>query len=280
MAVEENVRAGRLEEALAELQGQVRKQPADPRLRVLLFQLLVVMGQWERALTQLKVAAELDAAALPMMQTYKEALQCEVLRAEVFAGKRTPLLFGEPQEWVALLLQALQLTAAEKFEQAGEVRARAFEGAPASAGQIDGQPFAWLADADSRLGPVLEAVVNGRYYWIPLARLREIKIEKVADLRDLVWMPAQLTFANGGETVALIPTRYPGTETSGDARLLMARGTEWVERPGDTFLGSGQRMFATDQGEFALMDVRVIQFEVAAGDPAGATEAGASSRTV
>ena len=41
------------------------------------------------------------------------------------------------------------------------------------AAPIDGKAFAWMADADMRLGPVLEAVINGRYYWVPLVHLVE-----------------------------------------------------------------------------------------------------------
>ena len=122
-AAEESVRAGRLDEALADLQGQVRKQSADPRLRIFLFQLLSVMGQWERALTQLNVAADLDPSAVAMLKTYQEALRCEILRTDVFAGRRTPLLFGQPAEWLALLGQALKLTAEEKFADAAALRA-------------------------------------------------------------------------------------------------------------------------------------------------------------
>lgn len=267
MTAEECVREGRLDEALSLLQGQVRNSPADPRLRIFLFQLLVVRGQWERALTQLKVAAELDATAVPMLQTYQEVLRCEVLRAEVFAGHRTPLLFGEPLEWMALIVQALKLTADSELEHAASLRARALENAPATPGQIDGQAFEWIADADSRLGPVLEAIVNGRYYWIPFARLREIKIEPPSDLRDIVWTPAHLTFANEGETVAFVPTRYPGSETAGDSRLVMARSTEWTERPGAAFLGVGQRLLATDQGEYPLMDARIIKLDSVVSTP-------------
>ncbi|MEA2654853.1 MAG: type secretion system protein ImpE, partial [Chloroflexota bacterium] len=232
MTAEESVRAGHLEEALADLQGRVRKQPADPRLRVFLFQLLAVMGQWERALTQLKVASDLDPSTVGMLKTYQEALRCEVLRGDVFAGKKTPLLFGEPSEWMAWVVQALKLSAEEKFEEAAALRDKAFEAAPATSGKINDQPFAWIADADPRLGPVLEAVVNGRYYWIPFGRLREVRVEKPVDLRDVAWTPAHLTLANGGETVALIPTRYPGSESAADSKLVMARATEWVERPG------------------------------------------------
>lgn len=265
MTAEEYVRTGRLDEALADLQGRVRKTPADSRLRIFLFQLLVVRGEWERAFTQLKVAAEMDPSAVAMLKTYQEALRCEVLRAEVFAGRRTPVLFGEPAEWMALLVQSLQLTAESKLEEAATLRDKAFEGAPATAGSIDGQAFAWIADADPRLGPMLEAIINGRYHWIPFSRLRAIHVEVPSDLRDIVWTPAQLTFVNEGDTVALIPTRYPGTEKATDSRLVMARSTEWTEHAGGTFLGVGQRLLATDQGEHPLMDVREIQFDPSEG---------------
>jgi len=89
-----------------------------------------------------------------------------------------------------------------------------------------------------------------------------VRVEKPVDLRDVAWTPAHLTLANGGETVALIPTRYPGSESAPDSKLVMARATEWVERPGSTYLGLGQRLLATDQGEFPLMDVRTIQLDV------------------
>jgi type VI secretion system protein ImpE len=258
MTAEESVRAGRLEEALAELQAQVRKQPAEPRLRIFLFQLLSVLGQWDRALTQLKVAADLDASAATMMATYKEVLRCEMLRAEVFGGRHQPLLFGKPAEWMALLVQALRLTAEQKFEEAAKLRERALESAPATTGTINDQAFEWIGDADQRIGPMLEAIVNGRYYWIPFSRLSEIRIEKPADLRDIAWTPAYLTTANGGETVGLIPTRYPGSERAPNPALVMARGTEWSEAPGGTYVGLGQRLLATNEAEHALMDIRTI----------------------
>ncbi len=261
MTAEESVRAGRLDEALAELQAQVRKQPADPKLRVFLFQLLSVMGQWDRALTQLKVAGDMDATAATMMATYKEVIRCEMLRAEVFAGRQRPLLFGKPAEWMALLIEALRLSGEQKFEEAAKLREQALEAAPATSGAVDDKPFEWISDADQRIGPMLEAIVNGRYYWIPFGRLSEVRIEKPADLRDIAWTPAFLTLANGGETVGLIPTRYPGSEKSSTSALVMARGTEWTETPGGTYVGLGQRLLATDETEYALMDVRQIRLD-------------------
>jgi type VI secretion system protein ImpE len=282
-AAEESVRRGNLREALLDLQAQVKKQPADPRLRVFLFQLLSVMGQWDRAATQLDVAGELDPSTLEMARAYKAVIPCERLRASVFAGRTTPSFFGEPAPWMAILVQALQQTAEGRFAEARTLRDRAFEESPATAGSIvvargqaaapagdtaagapaatDEEPFSWIADADPRIGPVLEAIVNGRYYWIPFARIRELAIEPPVDLRDIAWTPARLTFSNGGETVAFIPTRYPGSEAAADTAIVMGRTTVWTDGGAETFLGLGQRVFATDGGEHALMDVRRLRLD-------------------
>jgi type VI secretion system protein ImpE len=260
--------------ALQQLQEAVRAKPADSSLRIFLFQLLSVLGQWERALNQLNVAAELDAGALAMAQMYREALHCEVLRGQVFEGKKSPMVFGQPEQWLALLIESLLLTGQGKVREAEILHARAFEEASTTSGTIGDQPFEWIADADSRLGPTCEAIINGRYYWLPFSRLRAVSIDEPEDLRDLVWMPAHFQFDNGGESVALIPARYPGSEKSEDAELLLAIKTIWIEAVPDIYHGLGQRLFATDKDEIPLMDVREItltpQTELGSGNPAAA----------
>jgi type VI secretion system protein ImpE len=260
MGAEDSLKRGDLEDALKQLEDQVRRDPSDPKLRVFLFQLLSVMGSWERALKQLGVSGELDPETMPMVQSYEALIRCEALRAEVFRAERTPLFFGEPEEWMAFLLSALKLLGEGKIDQAERVRAQAFEQAPATKGAIDGQPFAWIADADTRIGPMLEAVVNGRYQWIPFHRLSRIRMEPPVDLRDMVWTAASLVFSTGAEVVAFIPTRYAGTEASKDGGLRLARRTEWRELGPSTFAGLGQRTLSTDIGDHPLLDVREIAF--------------------
>ena len=257
-AAEQSLRDGDLAGALHQLQEAVRAKPDDSKLRIFLFQLLSVLGQWERALNQLNVAAELDPGALAMAQMYREALHCEVLRAQVFEGRKSPMVFGQPDQWLALLIESLLLSGQGKHREAGTLRATAFDEASATSGVLDNQPFEWIADADSRLGPVCEAIINGRYYWLPFSHLREVTVDAPEDLRDLVWMPAHFRFENGGESVALIPTRYPGSEKTDDSQLLLARKTVWIEAAEDIYFGLGQRLFATDNGEVPLMDTRKI----------------------
>ena len=268
-SAEQSLREGNLAEALSLLQDDVRKDAGDAAKRIFLFQLLAVTGQWKRAVTQLQVLAEMQANTLPMAQAYREAIGCEQLRGEVFAGRKTPLIFGEPEPWLADLLQALERSAAGSFAEAATHRERAFEAAPAAGGRLDGEPFEWIADADMRLGPVLEAIVNGKYYWVPFHRIRSITLEQPTDLRDMVWTPAQFEWANGGQAVGLIPTRYPGTEALEDDAARLARKTEWDEPAEGLFIGHGQRLLTTDGGDKPLLEVRSIEFDV---DPADADD--------
>ena len=257
-AAEQALKAGDARLALKLLSDQVRSNPQDSKLRVFMFQLLAVLGQWDRALNQLQVAAELDASTLPMVQTYREAVQCETLRLQVFAGNKVPMLFGEPEPWVAMLIEALLLEGRGEVAAAQRLRSRALDEAPATAGTLDGQAFEWIADADSRLGPTLEAVINGRYYWLPWSRLMQVTLEAPVDLRDAVWMPAHFQFSNGGESVGFIPTRYPATDLASGDLLALSRRTEWRENAAGVFEGLGQRVITTSEAEIALMDVRAV----------------------
>ena len=266
---EQHLAAGDLAAALAALQHQVRRQPGDARLRIFLFQLLALQRQWERAANQLKVCGDLDAGALAMVGTYREAIQAELVRAAVMAGRTTPVVFGEPPAWVGGLVQALVADARGEPAVAVALRGAALEAAPTTAGTLDGEPFDWIADADSRLGPVLEVVLRGRYGWLPFAALARVTIEAPTDLRDLIWLPAQLTFANGGESVALIPARYGAADgdepagPGGDA-LRLGRRTDWLALDGlagaepTQFRGLGQRVLTSSGPEKGLLDVREI----------------------
>ena len=260
----EFLKANNLDGALDALQNSVRSNPSDAKLRIFLFQLLCVRGEWKRAITQLKLCAELDPIAIPMAQAYREGIICEVFREKVFAGQKDPLIFGKPEEWIAQLVQANKALAAGKVTEAADLRGKAFEAAPNLTGTINGEAFEWVADADMRLGPILEIVVNGKYYWMPFSAIHSLRVEEPEDLRDSVWTAANLTVTAGGEFVALIPTRYAGTTQSGDGAAMLSRATNWEDVGSDTFLGNGQRLLATDSSDLALMDLRNLEIGVAA----------------
>jgi type VI secretion system protein ImpE len=173
-------------------------------------------------------------------------------------------LFGEPAPWMGVLLQANSLAGQGNYAAAAQLRDQAFDEAPASEGILDGEPFAWIADADSRLGPMLEVILDGKYYWVPFCRIARIVMDKPSDLRDLVWKPATFVWTNGGEAAAHIPTRYPGSEASTDDAIRMARKTDWTEQAGGYAIGLGQRLLATDAGEKSILECLKIELKAPA----------------
>lgn len=253
--------ASPLAEQLEELQSQIKRDASSAKLRVHLFQLLCVMGNWQRALAQLQLCAQLDGRAIPMAQTYREAIRCEVFRNEVFAGKRQPQVMGNPPAWIGSLIEALRYDADDNASAAATLRAKAMDGAQAAACRVDETSCEWLADGDARLGPVCEIIANGQYYWLPFESCGAIRIDPPADLRDTVWVAAELLLPNEGRVPALIPARYPETATSAAANadaLKLGRLTEWIDKGEDTWFGLGQRVWMSDTGEHPILDVRAI----------------------
>lgn len=262
------LKTGQLDECMEALKNEVRQAPSDPQKRVFLFQLYSINGEWDKALTQLNVARDLDPQNKAMAETYQEVLRCEGLRDAVFQGLRSPTILGEPPEWMAKLMQSMVHFAKGDFTAFSDLQGEAFENAEASSGSLwlfdgdeEGQKFDWIADSDMRLGPILEAVVNGRYYWIPFSNIKSIELEQPVDLRDLVWTPATFCWANDGQAVGFIPTRYPGSADSNDNDIRLARKTEWASPAADIYAGLGLRSFTTDVDEIPLTTIRRIVFD-------------------
>ncbi len=259
MNAEQLVQSGDLDKALSALQNQVRDDPSNSSLRIFLFQLLCVGGDWNRALTQMSVSSDLDSEAKLMAQAYAEVIQCEVFREAVFAGEKQPLIFGEPAAWVADQLQVLSLAASGQGESAFELALKVSDAAPSTPGTIDDQAFDWMTDGDMRIGPMIEAIINGKYYWVPMMNIESIEVAQPVDLRDLVWAPVAFKWKNEGETHGFIPARYPLSDQD-DSASKLSRRTAWQAHGENFYSGVGQRMFCTDKDEYSLLDCRKIQF--------------------
>ena len=155
-----HLKEGRLEESLAGLLEDIRRKPEDVTLRLFLFQLAAVLGQWDRCQTQLRLVETLGPETQWLGKVFQQVVQAEFVRSQVFAGKLAPLLFGEPEEWMGWFVQALTLVNQGSLAQAKALREQALEAAPANAGTVNGRPFAWIMDADPRTG-----TVPGSHYW-------------------------------------------------------------------------------------------------------------------
>ncbi len=253
--------AGDLDACKAALFAAVRAKPEDAELRAFLFQYACVVGDWDRALKSLDALAALKPDAIDMVDDYRCAIAAEKTRAAVWAGKARPSIMGAPAAWIAQMAEAARLEAEGAAQAAHDMRAEALDAAPTAAGRCDETAFEWFADADTRLGPILEVVLNGEYHWMPFSDVAELTLEPPKDLRDVVWAVGLLTGVGADEPwPVMVPARYPGSE-AGEAAIQLGRRTEWRELAGEHAAGLGQRLFATDGGDIAALDLRRLTFD-------------------
>jgi len=251
-----------LQKTMDHIKESIRSRPGDIRERWLFFQIVCLVGDWVRALKQLQICVQIDPEREQAAQVMRGLIRSEVLRGEVLAGKNTPgYVIDQPPGWVASLLEALRVFSKGDIELADTTREQALSEVPDSPGEMDSMPFAWISDSDTRLGPVCELIVAGRYRWCPFCELSSLRLHSPQGLLDLIWAKADCTLRDGTVLQAYIPVRYPGSENGTDA-IRLARETVWHEQGRTGIVGLGQKTWTTDTGDYGLLDLREISFSV------------------
>lgn len=254
-------------ELLNRVRASIRKKPGDADLRAQLFQLLVIIGAWDKAFEQLTLSAEMNAQAQPLAVAYGGAIRAEQEREAVFRGEKIPAVLAAPPAWMVMLIEALKT---QDEEQAAGMRAFAMETAPAIAGHLEAEGqdnallFEWICDGDGRIGPVCELIVNGRYGWVPFEAIASIRFMAPQGLTDLVWAQVEVDMRDKRQYTGLMPVRYPAPAASSYAELddaaNLSRRTEWQAWSEQVYFGIGQKMWMTADSEQAILDVRGVVF--------------------
>lgn len=253
------LREGSLVASLEALESDILRRPVDVRLRVFYVQTLMLAGQWDRALEELEgfdAIGAFDRRMLVIAHTYRGLIHSERMRAAVFAGESSPGVIGKAPSWLAQLATCLSLERQGHAAQAAELRADVFDVAPESGGSLNGSAFVSIADADSRLGPVLEVIVGGAYYWAPFACIKHVTIKGPRYAHDLAWLPARFLWRNGDRSTGFVPVRYPGSERSDNDAIRLGRKTDWQPVGQELHTGLGQRLLRINTEKVSILDVR------------------------
>lgn len=233
MNARELFRAGRLDEAIDALGGEVRDNPLDAQRRTFLFELLCFAGKYDRAAKHLDVLGQGGAQAGLGMLLYHSALHAEHVRQDVFRGDAPP-----PAR-----------SAAER----------------SISGTINGKRFESLADADPRIGPRFEIFAAGQYTLLPLDQIESVSIQAPTRLRDLLWTPAVVRTGPGFEGLelgeVLLPVLAPGSAEDEDDAVRLGRVTEWVATEAGAEVPVGQRLLLVDGEEFPILELRELRID-------------------
>jgi type VI secretion system protein ImpE len=157
--------------------------------------------------------------------------------------------------------------------EADRARESALDQAPLVNARTSRFLFDWVADSDSRFGPVCEVVTAGHYRWLPFSDIAAWQIARPSSLVDLVWTPCALTLVDGTAMRGFMPARYPGSDTAGsdtadfrvadgDGRdaLRLGRLTVWQDAARTGVIALGQKTWATSAGDFSLFELEACTF--------------------
>ncbi|MBN3779976.1 ImpE/SciE family protein [Burkholderia sp. Ac-20345] len=248
-----------LSEQIERVSARLRAQPTTASHRWALFQLMCVTGEWTRAIQQLQTWAKLEPGQASTAQVYRDLIRAERWRQQVVDGRERPGFVLEPSAWIEGLLDALQLAAGDRIEQADDAREAALEAAPSIAARIPQGMATWIVDSDSRFGPVCEVITARHYRWVPFADLAAWRVSPPTKLVDLIWAPCTFTLIDGSIVHGFMPARYPGSEASDDT-MRLGRETVWQESGRTGVIALGQKTWATDQGDFGLFELANTEF--------------------
>lgn len=224
-------RAGQLKPAIAALGDELKKQPLDAKRRTMLFELLCFTGEYDRAEKQLDMLANSSKEAIAGILVYKAALHAERTRQEMFAREQFPV--DTPR--------------------------------PSGPGVVNGKPVVSFADVDPRIGDHLEVFIAGSYTWIPMVYVASLAIDAPTKLRDLIWAPARLEVTPAfrlqelGEV--LLPVLSPVSWKHEEDAVRLGSTTVWEEDERFGPVPFGQKVFAADDEEMALLEIRSLTFE-------------------
>ncbi len=268
MNLQSHLDGGDLAEAISESTAAVKADPTNSDLRYQLFAVLCFAGELHRARKQLGALDVGDPELSRVQGVYINLLASEKERLAVFHHGAQPLLPPDPPSHLELRLQALAAAHEGDYSRSDKLLSAAVGDQPEVTGSINAEPISALRDMDDLLGSQLEVFAGGRYLWLPIERITELKIEAPSHLLDLLWLPAQVTDRRGSTASVHLPVLYESSSSCDDPRAATGRITEWYCPGGQQQRGRGQRLlgWASSSGEpeeLPILELRslVLDFE-------------------
>jgi type VI secretion system protein ImpE len=262
MTAKELFDQGDLPAAIAKVGDELKNDPADTKRRTFLFELLCFSGDLDRAGKQLDAIARGGTDSEIAVQQYRSALQAEKLRRLCFTQDMRPGLPNKIPPYTDLHLKAIQLLRENKVDEARTVLEEAAELKPTVNCTVNGEFFEDIRDADDVMGPFLEVFTANNYSWVPWEIVASVAITPPKHLRDLIWTPATVELTIGSLGEVLLPALYGQSYLHADNQVKLGRATDWRADIEGLALASGQRLLATGDRDWPLLEIREIQCEV------------------
>jgi type VI secretion system protein ImpE len=259
LSAKELLEAGQLRDAIKAMTDEVKRNPTDVQRRGLLAELLCVGGSLERADAQLEVIVQQDPKAAVSVALLRQLIRAATARHDFYASGRLPEFLDQPPAHVQRCVEASIHIREKRLAEAMRLLAEAEEQRPRATGTCNGRPFDDLRDLDDLTAGVFEVLTStGKYYWIPVERVRSIEFRAPERPRDLIWRRAAMSVASGPDGEVFLPGTYCPDGGEADERALLGRITEWRGGDGAPMRGVGQVCFLVGEESVPIMQMETV----------------------
>ena len=254
---------GQINAARTLLVDQVKKSPADIQARSLLFQVMLLCGEWDKAQRHLDIASRQMESPEMNAPVYQNLIQAEKERVAVSNKQQRPTFFPDIPEYSEDFFQALDLLDKGKIDDAANLFGRIDAGLPDVQGTINGQPFKGFKETDTTLAYFIEAIEYERYLWVPIANIRELAVSPPQTLFDLIWAKGRITTWEGLTMGCFLPVLYPNSFASEDDRIRLGRLTDWKPLGGSYAKAIGQHVYDVGGLDRSIFEIEEAVFSLA-----------------
>jgi len=257
-------RDGKLQPAINACSVRLRQAPADLAARLLMAELLLLMGQLERADTVLDAVTRLEPSAAITVAEFRQLLRAEIARLQLDRDGRVPEFLGEPTPAMRAMLAARVALRAGDHAEAARRAAEAEQLRPRVSGQLENATFHDWRDADDLLAGVFELLTTtGKYFWVPTERVETIEFAAPRRPRDLAWRRADVSVRGGPDGTVYLPAIYQSDDPDLADTFRLGRATEWREQDGGgdgLVRGVGLRTFLAGEEARDIMGLTTVRF--------------------
>jgi type VI secretion system protein ImpE len=263
MDTRELYRAGKLTEAVARQNEEVRSHPTDVEKRSFLSELLCLVGNLERADTQLEAIERMQPGCGPGLGLMRQLIRAEKTRIEVQHEGRAPEFPSPPSQHAELLVRAGVALRAGDDQEAARLTAEAEEVRPRAAGTCDGEAMDDFRDLDDFTAGTFEVLTStGRYLWIPMEQVLSLQFDPPSRPLDLLWRPAMMDLRDGPEGKVFVPATYSHFGQDVDDAARLGRRTDWIPcGEGGAVRGNGLRTFLTGDDARSVLEITRLEYQ-------------------
>lgn len=259
MNAQQHYAIGNLRSAIAEINEEIKCDATNIAKRSFLMELLCIAGDLDRASKQLDTLTQQSPHHSINMTIIRQLIRAELTRRECFNEGRLPEFVGELTRDLHYRIQAITEIRRGNFTTANEILKTAEQQFPNLTGYCNLKSFSAFRDLDDICAYIFEAFTsNGKYYWIPIDKVKTITFSLPTRPLDLLWRTAEIEIIDGPEGTIHIPATYYSWKNDLNDALKLGQETVW--RGNGPIFGLGQRTFLVGDNDMPMMNIKSLKF--------------------